>query len=42
MLIDPEKDATENTNLANDPKYADVVEQLSGLVKRYAAGHTPE
>ena len=32
----------ENTNLVNDPQYADVVKELSTLVKQYAAGHTPE
>jgi arylsulfatase A-like enzyme len=41
MLLDPQKDPTENTNLVNDPNYADVVKELSGLVKQYAAGHTP-
>jgi iduronate 2-sulfatase len=41
MLIDPEKDPTENTNLVNDPEYAEVVKELSALVKQYAAGHTP-
>ncbi len=41
MLLDPDKDPTENTNLVNDPKYADVVTELSALVKQYAAGHTP-
>jgi len=41
MLLDPAKDPNELTNLANDPKYADVVARLSGLVKQYAAGHTP-
>jgi arylsulfatase A-like enzyme len=42
MLLDPQKDPTENANLVNDPKYADVVKELSALVKQYAAGHTPE
>jgi iduronate 2-sulfatase len=42
MLLDPQKDPTENTNLVNDPQYADVVKELSTLVKQYAAGHTPE
>jgi iduronate 2-sulfatase len=42
MLIDIENDPTENTNLVNDPKYADVVKRLSALAKQYAAGHTPE
>jgi arylsulfatase A-like enzyme len=41
MLLEPDKDAHELVNLANDPKYADVVAQLSALVKQYAAGHTP-
>ena len=41
MLLDPEADRNELTNLANDPKYADVVAKLSPLVAAYAAGHTP-
>jgi arylsulfatase A-like enzyme len=41
MLLEPKMDPTENTNLVNDPKYADVVKELSTLVKQYAAGHTP-
>jgi arylsulfatase A-like enzyme len=41
MLLEPAKDTSELLNLANDPKYAEVVTRLSGLVKQYAAGHTP-
>ncbi len=41
MLLDPAADPHEVANLANDPKYADVVAKLSPLVKAYAAGHTP-
>lgn len=41
MLIDPAKDSNEINNLANDPKYADVVAKLSPLVKAYAKGHLP-
>lgn len=41
MLIDPEADPHELTNLANDPKHAATVAQLGALVKAYAAGRTP-
>ncbi len=41
MLLEPAKDPTENKNLVDDPQYADVVKELSGLVKKYAEGHTP-
>ena len=41
MLLEPAKDPYEMTNLANDPKYADVVRRLSALVKKYAEGHLP-
>ncbi|MEO5715575.1 MAG: sulfatase [Luteolibacter sp.] len=41
MLLDPAKDPNELTNLVNDPKYADVVVRLGGLVKQHAAGHLP-
>ncbi len=41
MLLEPAKDSSELSNLANDPQYADIVAQLGGLVKQYAAGHTP-
>lgn len=41
MLLDPAKDPNELTNLANDPKYAEVVAKLSPLVKAYAQGHLP-
>ncbi len=41
MLVDPAKDPNELTNLANDPKYAEVVAKLSPLVKEFAKGHTP-
>jgi arylsulfatase A-like enzyme len=41
MLIDPAADPHELTNLVNDPKHAEVVARLGGLVKTYAAGHTP-
>jgi arylsulfatase A-like enzyme len=37
MLFDPKKDPLEMHNLANDPQYADVVKQLSPLVRQYAA-----
>jgi arylsulfatase A-like enzyme len=35
MLLEPERDPHETNNLANDPKLADVVEQLSKLVKQH-------
>ena len=41
MLVDPAKDPNELTNLANDPKHAEVVAKLSPLVKEFAKGHTP-
>jgi arylsulfatase A-like enzyme len=41
MLLEPAKDSSELTNLVSDPKYADVVSKLGGLVKKYAAGHLP-
>lgn len=31
----------EFTNLANDPKHAEVVARLSPLVREFAKGHTP-
>ncbi len=39
MLIDPAEDPVELRNLANDPNYAEVVAELSGMVQGYAAGH---
>jgi len=41
MLLEPANDPHEMTNLADDPKYADVVTQLSGLIQKYAEGHLP-
>jgi arylsulfatase A-like enzyme len=41
MLLEPARDPVEITNLVRDAKYADVVKELSGLVKNYAAGHVP-
>jgi iduronate 2-sulfatase len=42
MLLEPALDLHETTNLAGDPKYTDVVKELSGLVQKYAAGHVPQ
>ena len=36
MLLDIDNDPHELKNLANDPKYADVVKELSPLVRKYA------
>lgn len=41
MLLDPEKDPHEMTNVAEDPANAAVVERLSALVHGYARGHLP-
>jgi arylsulfatase A-like enzyme len=41
MLLDPAKDPHELTNLANDPKHADVVAKLSPLVRTFAKDHLP-
>ncbi|MES2657633.1 MAG: sulfatase [Verrucomicrobiota bacterium] len=41
MLLDPTKDPHELTNIASDPKHADVVAKLSALVKAYVKGHLP-
>jgi arylsulfatase A-like enzyme len=41
MLLEPARDPHELTNLVSDLKYADVVTELSALVKKYAAGHLP-
>lgn len=41
MLLDPAKDPHELTNLANDPKHADVVAKLSPLVRAFAKDHLP-
>lgn len=41
MLLNPAADPHELTNLANDPKHADVVAKLAPLVNAYASGHTP-
>lgn len=41
MLLDPEKDPHEMTNVAGDPANSDVVGRLSSLVRAYAAGHLP-
>jgi arylsulfatase A-like enzyme len=40
MLTDPLADPHELTNLADDPRHAPVVRELSALVGRYAAGKT--
>lgn len=40
MLIDPINDPHELKNLVNDPKYASVVKELSGLAKKYVEGQT--
>ena len=40
MLLDPEKDPYEMNNLANDPKYSDLCEELSKLVHDFAGGLT--
>jgi arylsulfatase A-like enzyme len=37
MLLDPAADPTESKNLANDPKYAKVKEEMAGLAKRFTA-----
>lgn len=37
MLFDPKADPLEMTNLADDPKYASVRAELSGLTRQYAA-----
>ncbi|HVU34725.1 MAG TPA: sulfatase [Opitutaceae bacterium] len=37
MLFDPHGDPLEMTNLANDPKYAEVCRKLSALTRAYAA-----
>lgn len=39
MLLDPAADPHEMKNLANDEKYADVVNELSKLVRAYAKGN---
>lgn len=41
MLLEPEKDPDEMTNLVKDPAHADVVAKLGALVRQYAAAHTP-
>ena len=41
MLLEPARDPVERTNLVNDTKYAELVSELSGLVKKYGAGHLP-
>lgn len=38
LLLDPEADPNELTNLADDPRLAAVRAELSALVRRYAAG----
>jgi len=40
-LYDLQADPGETRNLAGEPAYADVVVELSGLVRRYANGHLP-
>jgi len=40
MLIDPQSDPSETTNLVHDPRHAATVAELSELVRRYAAGRT--
>lgn len=40
MLVDPEKDPSELTNLVTDPKYAAVVAKLSPLLREFAKGRT--
>jgi arylsulfatase A-like enzyme len=37
MLFDPKADPLEMTNLANDPRHAPVVAELSAFTRRYAA-----
>jgi arylsulfatase A-like enzyme len=41
MLLDPEHDPHEMTNLVDQPQFAEVVERLSVLVQEYAAGQLP-
>lgn len=41
MLIDPAKDPHEMTNLAHQPQYSEVVDELSQLAREYSAGHRP-
>ena len=40
FLTDPISDPQEMTNLVNDPRYADVVKQLSALARAHVAGKT--
>jgi arylsulfatase A-like enzyme len=40
MLTDPIADVAETTNLADNPRYAGVVERLSKLAKQHVAGWT--
>lgn len=40
MLTDPINDPHEMKNLVNDPRYAGVVKELSGLIAKYSAGKT--
>jgi len=42
MLLDPVNDPHETINLANDPAYKEVVEELSKLIKTYAGGLTAD
>jgi iduronate 2-sulfatase len=41
MLVDPAADPHELTNLATDPRHADVTKRLGALARDYAAGHIP-
>ena len=38
MLIDESVDVNESNNLVQDPKYVDVVKELSQLAKQHAKG----
>jgi arylsulfatase A-like enzyme len=40
MLTDPINDPHELTNLVNDPRYADVVKELSALARKHVEGKT--
>jgi arylsulfatase A-like enzyme len=42
LLLDPEADPHERTNLADDPRLATVKAELSALVKRHASGRAQD